>query len=387
MKISVLMPTYNDSKYICQTLDSLLAQTYDNWELIIIDDGSTDNTKEVVEEYIDKNNCTNKVKYYYQENQDQLNALQNGTKYVTGDYIYILHSDDLLFSDSSFEDFINFESCNKGYDLYMGSPKIIDAENNVTGEMKLPRFKGEDYEIATMYLWLGRNILSDSSYFKVDIFKEKVAKSYLTWNMPAWLDTDNCSTLKIKMLPFYMFRYRIDGNNYIDNEIGKQNVLNGELRTAIYLMNSYSIPMYSLQYYTYRVFNKMKLRSVFKPIYSNKAQKDKYKIIDFIIRKRFPNGYENNKYFYSIYKFYENKKNRTIEIINLDDKDKIFRGCDVRLFNNLLSKNELTEFYYWFMDEMQVGFSRVKCKSNQKSKVEEILRFFDIDKEVEIILG
>lgn len=385
MKISVIMPTYNDSKYITQTLESLVSQTYKNWELIIIDDGSTDNTREIIHQYIKENKCDDKIKYFYQENMDQLNAIQNGVKYITGDYVYILHSDDLLFSNNSFEDFIDFEKLNKGYDLYMGTPQIINAENRVTGEVKLPHYKGKNYEVAIMYLWLGRNILSDSSFFKSNVFKEKVSKSYLTWNMPAWLDIDNSSTLKVKILPFYTFKYRLDGNNYIDNEIGKQNVLNGELRTAIYLMNAFNIPMYSLQYYTYRVFNKLKLRNVFKPIYLNKTQKEKFKIIDFIIRKRFPNGYENNKYFYSIYKFYKNKSNRVIEITNLSDEIKIFKGCDVRLFNNLLNKNELNEFYYWFMDEMQIGFSKVKCEAYQKSKVEDILRFFDIDKEVEVL--
>jgi len=48
MKISVIMPTYNDSDSIVETLDSLKNQTYNNWELIIIDDGSSDNTKEIV---------------------------------------------------------------------------------------------------------------------------------------------------------------------------------------------------------------------------------------------------------------------------------------------------------------------------------------------------
>ena len=96
-KISVLMPTYNDADTILETLDSLVVQKYNNWELIIIDDGSSDDTKTVIEKYKKQKDKKNKIKYVYQENKDQLLAIINGLDYVTGDYIYILHSDDLLY--------------------------------------------------------------------------------------------------------------------------------------------------------------------------------------------------------------------------------------------------------------------------------------------------
>lgn len=53
-KVSILMPSYNDALYIERTMDSVLKQKYENWELLICDDGSNDNTKEVVENYIKK---------------------------------------------------------------------------------------------------------------------------------------------------------------------------------------------------------------------------------------------------------------------------------------------------------------------------------------------
>ena len=60
-KISVLMPTYNDADTILETLDSLVVQKYDNWELIIIDDGSSDDTKTVIEKYKKKKDKKNKI--------------------------------------------------------------------------------------------------------------------------------------------------------------------------------------------------------------------------------------------------------------------------------------------------------------------------------------
>jgi len=61
------MPTYNDEKYIKYAVDSVFSQNYEDWELIIIDDGSTDCTASIIKEL----NC-NKIKYIYQENSGQL---------------------------------------------------------------------------------------------------------------------------------------------------------------------------------------------------------------------------------------------------------------------------------------------------------------------------
>lgn len=89
-KISVMTPTYNDAKSLEETLNSLVKQTYQNWEQIIIDDGSTDNTKQIIDEFVKKNKVEDKIKYIYQENKDQLNAILNGLEQATGDYIFVL---------------------------------------------------------------------------------------------------------------------------------------------------------------------------------------------------------------------------------------------------------------------------------------------------------
>ena len=95
MKFTIIMPTYNDSESIIEALDSVVMQTYKNWELLISDDGSTDDTREIIQQYLKKKK-EKRIKYYYHNNQDQLNAILNIFPYITGDYIYILHSDDLL---------------------------------------------------------------------------------------------------------------------------------------------------------------------------------------------------------------------------------------------------------------------------------------------------
>lgn len=89
-KISVIIPLYNHADYIREAVDSVLNQSFDNFELIIINDGSTDSSEEVI-----KNINDDRIKYYYQENQGTHNALNRGINLARGEYISILNSDDV----------------------------------------------------------------------------------------------------------------------------------------------------------------------------------------------------------------------------------------------------------------------------------------------------
>lgn len=92
-KVSVIIPTYNRSEYICESIDSVLAQTYKDYEIIVIDDGSTDNTGEVLKKY------GTKIKYLYQENKGVGAARNLGIRNSNGEYIGLLDDDDIWLSD------------------------------------------------------------------------------------------------------------------------------------------------------------------------------------------------------------------------------------------------------------------------------------------------
>ena len=87
-KVSVIIPTYNRSKYVTKAIDSVLAQTYRDFEIIVVDDGSTDNTKEVLKPYTDR------IKYLYQENTGVSAARNAGIRAAGGQWIAFLDSDD-----------------------------------------------------------------------------------------------------------------------------------------------------------------------------------------------------------------------------------------------------------------------------------------------------
>ena len=165
-KISVLMPTYNDSKTIMEAMNSIVSQSYDNWELMVIDDGSSDETKDIVNNYIKDNKLSKKIKYIYQDNADQLKALINGMQYIKGDYVYILHSDDILASDDVFEKAINYLDSNEDVDAIMSDLIIIDKDSKEIGRQNTLAYTKKDKIPAIMLLWLGRNLYMDMSFLE-----------------------------------------------------------------------------------------------------------------------------------------------------------------------------------------------------------------------------
>lgn len=94
--ISVVVPTYNSEKYIGKCIDSILAQTYKHWELIIIDDGSQDDTFCILEKYA-KEDC--RVHIIHQENQGPGIARNTGIAAAKGEYIVFIDSDDYIEND------------------------------------------------------------------------------------------------------------------------------------------------------------------------------------------------------------------------------------------------------------------------------------------------
>lgn len=91
LNVSVVIPTYNRADLIAETLESVLSQTYQAFEIIVVDDGSTDHTTKVLESY-----CLNpKIRVLVQANGGTASARNSGLRVATGDYICFLDSDDL----------------------------------------------------------------------------------------------------------------------------------------------------------------------------------------------------------------------------------------------------------------------------------------------------
>lgn len=94
-KISVIIPTYNCARYITQAIDSVLKQTYNDFEIIIIDDGSTDNTREAIERYLVYKN----IRCFHQKNLGLAASRNKGIQIASGEYIALLDADDYWTSN------------------------------------------------------------------------------------------------------------------------------------------------------------------------------------------------------------------------------------------------------------------------------------------------
>jgi len=132
-KVSVIIPAYNSEKFLKQAIDSVLNQTYDNLEIIAVDDGSTDGTAVVLNQY------TNKIKIFSQKNQGLANALNFGIKKMEGRWFKWFSPDDVLKKDA-IEILVNEAKKLPEYTILYSNWEIIDEQNK-----KLRSFSESNY--------------------------------------------------------------------------------------------------------------------------------------------------------------------------------------------------------------------------------------------------
>ena len=94
IKFSIIIPAYNAEKFIERSINSVLSQRYSNYEVIVIDDGSIDNTAKVVEQY-----DSNVVKFLKQNNSGVSGARNKGISFAKGDFICFLDADDVYYDN------------------------------------------------------------------------------------------------------------------------------------------------------------------------------------------------------------------------------------------------------------------------------------------------
>ena len=137
--VSVIMPTYNCGKFIKETIKSVANQTYKNWELIIVDDCSKDNTEEIVNRYVERDS---RIKYHRLEtNQGAAVARTKAMKMARGSYMAFLDSDDLWKNDK-LEKQINFMEENS-YNFTCTAYEQIDENNNLLNKIIRPKIKAD----------------------------------------------------------------------------------------------------------------------------------------------------------------------------------------------------------------------------------------------------
>jgi glycosyltransferase involved in cell wall biosynthesis len=183
IKVSVIVPTYNREKTISRTIDSVLEQTYKNFELIIVDDASTDNTESIVKNY--QKQYKEIIYIKYNQNKGANFARNLGIKKARGEYINFLDSDDEYLVNNLKEKIKFLENINKKNCLVYS--KIIIKELNK--ERIVPYFGIKEKENILNYLFINNGEIITSSLcvkkdvlIKNNIFFDEKLKRHQDWD-------------------------------------------------------------------------------------------------------------------------------------------------------------------------------------------------------------
>jgi glycosyltransferase involved in cell wall biosynthesis len=181
---SIIIPTYNRADLLLETIRSVQNQTFGDWECIVVDDGSTDNTRLVVEEII---RSDSRLKYIYQQNTERSAARNNGYFHSIGEWICFLDSDDLF--DSNHLELLNLEIKSRNIQAFFftGSSTLCDSKIEINRHETY--VKQPDYFINNSVIparvCIHRNLLNSFNFDpEIVIVEDTVLWTYLHFNYP-----------------------------------------------------------------------------------------------------------------------------------------------------------------------------------------------------------
>lgn len=242
--ISIIIPAFNSEIYISRCISSILQQKYPDFEIIIVNDGSVDNTRCIIERYVKE--CNN-IKYIEQENHGVSAARNNGLKQATSEYVMFLDSDDELQENSLhiIDDYIKkYKS-----DVVLYNISRINKESELVGIVTAPiSDKAQIYaNREDIFKYILLNTASDKFFSSINyIVKRTIAVNYaFKEDMIMYEDVDYAISVlesadSVWYLPDYLYRYRNNENSCV-NTFKEQKLKNLEYiytRKMHYLENT-----------------------------------------------------------------------------------------------------------------------------------------------------
>ena len=256
--VSVIIPSYNSAKYLLEAVDSVLNQTYKDYEIIIVDDGSTDNTKQILDEYLQERGfeishrvtespshqvtksqghkdtraqektgdevkwCRSDVcvRYIYQENKGPAAARNRGIKDARGEYIAFLDSDDIWLPEK-LEKQIEFFSNNEEIGLVFGG-RIDFSEEDSEGKLRFKKFFIDNDMFLNIWwdnpITTSTVVVKSRCFRQVGLFDEskEVATSE---DREMWLRITQY--YKAEFVPQLLVKYRIRKDGYNRSNINR----------------------------------------------------------------------------------------------------------------------------------------------------------------------
>lgn len=183
--ISVIIPVYNVEEYLRECVDSVLSQTYENYEIILVDDGSTDNSGKICDEYAEKNE---KITVVHKENGGPSKTRNAGLKIAKGEYIYFLDSDDYI-EKTTLEKLIGVAKSEEADVVFFDGHSFADPEGAF--DVRQGYLRKNKYKTDTGYNVLAE--LNKNKDFHCAIYLMLIRKDVLIKNELEFLEEAYCS--------------------------------------------------------------------------------------------------------------------------------------------------------------------------------------------------
>ena len=386
VKISVLIPAYNSAKTIVEALESIKNQTYQNWEIILINDGSQDETEEILRRYL--GNTKLSLKYTKQTHHNYFKAIRHGLKYASGEIIFVLDADKILFNQNVFYRAVSTILGEKCDGMFVGIRAMYQRLKDGKFHLVRPYYRNEVSLIKTA-LGLGKNIYTNYAFWRREIFETSVYENYLINGMPVWYNAENNLGLRVVNGNFVGLKYRVSKKvNLGDNSLKQNNSktlfeLSTNLRTLHHIVSRINVPAYSTQATLYNLINRLHIAYLYPSIF--KQGQTSLKEITPLVVKNIKDSELDNVYLKTIVDFSNNFDPQKTTKIVIPKGTKIYWGTEIDEFSNKLSKNMLDQFYYDLMKIISQGTTIYKIKKDDQKKLEQILDFFTIRDYVRII--
>lgn len=173
--VSIIVPVFNGEKYLCEAIESILAQTYQTIEIIIVDDGSTDNSSGVAKSFAPK------VRYVYQNKSGIGAALNRGIELSQGDFLAFLDADDLWIENKLMHQIAVFDN-NPDVDILFGQVKQFYCSELHESQRKMVRIPAETMPGISK----GSMLIKRDSFSRVGEFETKwKVGDFIDWYLKA----------------------------------------------------------------------------------------------------------------------------------------------------------------------------------------------------------
>ena len=339
-KISLIMPVYNAEKYLAEALESVFRQTFKDYEVICVDDGSTDNSLKILQEFASKHENMTVIT---QENKRVSAARNAGFNVSKGEYVQFMDADDVL-RDNAFElAYKKISETNADMVVFCYERLIKDkiVGNNIHNLQKYIK-KPEDLELffqLMRFIWdklykkdflLKNNIYfkedviaSEDIFFMLDCFSKEPAFECMQEVLYIYRDAENSSThrwdwTKLSLDAFYII---------LESDLYKTS--SQKFKDLILIRYIISLSHWYIVQKKYRKENKARLHKLIDYLYENYSSEVIDEWIDFL---KYKIGYTKTKFdnIFSVNKFYfKNEKHIVVTIFGLKIKKSIAKNMTI----------------------------------------------------------